>query len=241
MSDIFREVEEDVRRERLEKLWKKYGDYIIAGMAVIVVGVAGFKLWQHYQAVQIAKASVAYSTAMQLGNGGKSAEAAQVFANIAKNAPRGYAASARLAEADALFADGKTADAVALYKTIAQEDKTELGDLARIREAWALANSASKSDLQTLLAPLTDPKSAWRFMAREILAYCDFRDGAMNPAQSEYDSLAAASDAPASVRQRASAMASLIRAGGGENYGIVPPPPKAAGASPSTQEGTTPQ
>jgi hypothetical protein len=241
VSDIFREVEEDVRRERLEKLWKKYGDYIIAGMAVIVVGVAGFKLWQHYQAVQIAKASVAYSTAMQLGNGGKSAEAAQVFANIAKNAPRGYAASARLAEADALFADGKTADAVALYKTIAQEDKTELGDLARIREAWALANSASKSDLQTLLAPLTDPKSAWRFMAREIIAYCDFRDGALKAAQSEYESLTAESDAPEAVRRRAAAMASLIRAGGGANYGTVPPPLKPADVSPSAQKGNTPQ
>ena len=113
--------------------------------------------------------------------------------------------------------------------------------LAHAVRAWALANSASKSDLQTLLAPLTDPKSAWRFMAREILAYCDFRDGAMNPAQSEYDSLAAASDAPASVRQRASAMASLIRAGGGQNYGTVPPPSKPVAASPSAQKGTTPQ
>jgi hypothetical protein len=241
VSDIFREVEEDVRRERLEKLWKKYGDYVIAGLAVIVVGVAGFKLWQHYQVVQIAKASLAYSTAMQLSNSGKSAQAAQAFAKIAKNAPGGYAASAKLAEADALLADGKTADAIALYKTIAQKDKTDLGDLARIRAAWALADSASKSDLQTLLAPLTDPKSSWRFMAREILAYYDFRDGAMKAAQSEYDSLAAESEAPEAVRQRANAMASLIRAGGGQNYGTVPPPSKPVVASPSAQKGNTPQ
>lgn len=241
MSDIFREVEEDVRRERLEKLWKKYGDYVIAGLAVIVVGVAGYKLWQHYQAVQIAKASVAYSTAVQLSSTGKSAEAAQAFAKIAKDAPGGYAVSAKLAEADALLADGKAADAIALYQTIAQKDKTELGDLARIRAAWALADSASKSDLQTLLAPLTDSKSSWRFMAREILAYCDFRDGAMKAAQSEYDSLAAESEAPATVRQRASAMASLIRAGGGANFGTVPPPPKPGNASPSAQKGNTAQ
>ena len=241
MSDIFREVEEDVRRERLEKLWKQYGDYVIAAVAVIVVGVAGFKLWQHYQAVQIAKASVAYSTAMQLGSGGKNAAAAQAFAKIAKNAPSGYAATAKLAEADALLADGKTASAIALYETIAQKDKMELGDLARIRAAWALADRASKSDLQTLLAPLTDQKSSWRFMAREILAYCDFRDGATKAAQSEYDSLAAEAEAPEAVRQRASAMASLIRAGGGQNYGTVPPPSKPVAASPSAQKGTTPQ
>ena len=86
MSDIFREVEEDVRRERLEKLWKQYGDYVIAGVAVIVVGVAGYKLWQHYEAQQLAKASVAYSAAIELSNGDRNTEAAQVFAKIAKNA-----------------------------------------------------------------------------------------------------------------------------------------------------------
>ncbi|MGC9953604.1 MAG: tetratricopeptide repeat protein [Rhizomicrobium sp.] len=241
MSDIFREVEEDVRRERLEKLWKQYGDYVIAGVAVIVVGVAGYKLWQHYEAQQLAKASVAYSAAVELINSGKNAEAAQVFAKIAKEAPSGYAATAKLAEADALLAEGKAADAIMLYKTIAEKDKTELGDLARIRAAWALADSASKSDLQTLLAPLTDAKPSWRFMAREIFAYCDFRDGALKVAQSEYESLAAEHDAPATVRQRATAMASLIRAGGGANYGTVPPPRKPDGASPSAQKGNTPQ
>jgi hypothetical protein len=241
VSDIFREVEEDVRRERLEKLWKQYGDYIIAGLAVIVVGVAGYKLWQHYQAVQIAKASIAYSTAVQLNNSGRSAEAAQAFAKIAKEAPSGYAATAKLAEADALLADGKAADAVALYKTIAEKDHTELGNVARIRAAWALADSTSKSNLQTLLAPLANPKSSWRFMAREILAYCDFRDGAMKAAQREYDGLAAESEAPVTLRQRANAMAALIRAGGGADYGTVPPPPKPADASPGAQKGNTPQ
>jgi hypothetical protein len=241
VSDIFREVEEDVRRDRLEKLWKQYGDYVIAAVAVIVVGVAGYKLWQHYQAVEIAKASVAYSAAVQMSTSGKNAEAAQAFAKIAKNAPRGYAASARLAEADALLADGKTTDAVALYRTIAQKDKTELGDAARIRAAWALADTASKSDLQTLLAPLIDPKSSWRFMAQEILAYCDFRESSMKAAQSEYDHLAVDAEAPEAVRQRASAMASLIRAGGGANYGMVPPSSNPVAASPSAQKGNTPQ
>ena len=240
MSDIFREVEEDVRRERLEKLWKQYGDYVIAGVAVIVVGVAGYKLWQHYEAQQLAKASVAYSAAIELINSDRNTEAAQVFAKIAKNAPSGYAAIAKLAEADALMADGRAADGVALYKSIAEKDKTELGDLARVRAAWALADSASKSDMQTLLAPLTDAKSSWRFMAQEIFAYCDFRDGAMKAAQSEYESIAAEPEAPATLRQRATAMVSLIRAGGGANYGTVPPLPKPDGAAPSDQKGNTP-
>jgi len=239
VSDIFREVEEDVRRERLEKLWKQYGDYVIAGVAVIVVGVAGFKLWQHYEAQQLAKASAAYTAAIDLTNRGRNDDAAQAFANIVKSAPSGYATTARLAEADALLAGGKSADAVALYKSIADKDDTELGELARVRAAWALADKSSKSDLQNLLAPLLDAKSSWRFMAREILAYCDFRDKSLMAAQSEYQSLARDPETPATLRQRATAMVSLIRAGGAADYGTVPPLPKPDAAAPGAQ-GATP-
>ena len=43
MSDIFREVEEDVRRERLEKLWKAYGNYAIAGLVLLFAGIGAWR------------------------------------------------------------------------------------------------------------------------------------------------------------------------------------------------------
>ncbi|MDE2631418.1 MAG: tetratricopeptide repeat protein, partial [Alphaproteobacteria bacterium] len=207
-------------------------------VAVVVVGVAGYKLWQHYEAQQIAKASVAFTAAAQMAQAGKNAEAAQAFARIVQKAPSGYAAAAKLAEADALLASGKSSDAVALYRTIAEKDKADLGDLARMRAAWATADTASRSDLQALLAPLLDPKSTWRFMAQEIIAYVDYRSGRLKAAQSEYETLAVEPEASAALHQRAAAMASLIRAGGGRDYGTVPPP-KPADAN--AQKGNTPQ
>ncbi|MEI9929239.1 MAG: hypothetical protein WDM89_01380 [Rhizomicrobium sp.] len=44
MSDIFHEVEEDVRRERFEKLWKQYGDYAVAALAVVILAIAGLQV-----------------------------------------------------------------------------------------------------------------------------------------------------------------------------------------------------
>ena len=43
-DNFLREVEEEIRRERFERLWKEYGTYFIAGAAVIVIGVLGYKL-----------------------------------------------------------------------------------------------------------------------------------------------------------------------------------------------------
>ena len=102
MSDIFREVEEDVRRERLEKWWKKYGDYVIAGVSVIVIGVAGCKLWQHYEEQQRLKASSRIPSALQISAPGRAIWRRKPIAQIAKNAPSGYAMVAKLAQADAL-------------------------------------------------------------------------------------------------------------------------------------------
>lgn len=221
MSDIFREVEEDVRRERLEKLWKQYGDYVIAAAALLIIGVAGFKLWQHYEYVQTQKASAAFIEAIESANNGKGTDAVAAFARIAKTAPGGYAEVAELAEANALLASGKRTDAVALYKKIADKRSDEIGQAARIRAAWALADSASKTELVDLLSPVNKDDSGWRFMAREILAYADFREGHLPASLAAFSALAKDTGAPDAIRERAQAMATLMRNGVGD-YGTLP-------------------
>ena len=233
MSDIFREVEEDVRRERFEKLWKQYGDYIIAAAAALVIAIAGYKFWDRYETQQREKASASFSTAMKLAGSGNNATAADAFGEIAKSAPGGYSALARLAQADALLASGNRSDAIAAYKSIAAKDNSPIASVARIRVAWATVDTAPKSEIETLLAPMTDPTSAWRFMAREILAYADYRAGAFKQAQSEFESLAADSGASDSVRGRANAMAIFLKGGGDKNFGTVPRPAAPSAAAPT--------
>lgn len=236
MTDIFHEVEEDVRKERLEKLWKQYGDYIIAAVAVLVLGVVGYKLWQAYEARQQLKASTAFMSAIQMSDVGRDDLGSAAFENIAKSAPGGYAKVARLSQADSLAAVGRINDAVAIYMDIANKDKTGLGELARIRAAWAQADSMSRANLADLLAPLTAPTSSWRFMADEILAYRDYKDGKLAEAEREYQALADNSAAPGGLRGRARAMATLIRTTGGRDFGTVPPP--VTPAPPKGQQGS---
>ena len=224
MSDIFREVEEDVRRERVEKLWKEYGDYIIAGVALLVIAIAGYQLWRHYEDQQRLKASDNYAIAEQIFESSSAEAAQQAFGKLAKEAPGGYAAVARLQQANALLVSGKRDDAVALYKQIANGDDSLLGAVARLRAAWATVDFAPKAEIQTLLAPLTDPTNGWRFMAREVLAYDDYRLGNFKQAMGEYEKLGADANAPTGVRQRAMAMAVYLKAGGDANVGTVPPP-----------------
>jgi hypothetical protein len=224
VADIFREVEEEVRRERYEQLWKKYRDHIIAAAALVVIGAAGVQLYRVYEQRQEEKASVAYAAAMQLVNSGQPAAAIPQLENLARTAPAGYARIAKLAQADALFAAGSQGAAVRLYQQIASSNDSYLSAVARLHAAWAISDGSSKSDVQSLLGPLTDPGNPWRQMAQEVLAYRDLRSGDAAAALKTYEELAADANAPASLRSRARALALFLKAGGDANYGTVPAP-----------------
>jgi hypothetical protein len=242
VTDIFREVEEDVRRERLEKLWKQYGDYIIAAGAIVIIAIAGFELWQRYEQSQREKASAEYNAAIAVA-GTNPAQAVDQLGAIAASGPSGYASLARLAKADTLMATGDKNRAVAEYEALAAKDDGPIGSAARVRAAWALADTTSKAQLQTLLAPLTSPTSAWRFMANEVIAYADYRVGNYQAAETEYRALSNDQAAPTPLRTRARIMAAYLKGGGNANFGFVPQAPAPAnGAAPqTTQQGPQPQ
>jgi len=224
VTDIFREVEEDVRRERFERLWKQYGDYIFAAVALIAIAVAGYKLWTRYDTQQRENASKTFMTAQDAAESGNGAAAEAMFGKLAQSGPSGYAAVAKLAEANSLMVANRRSDAVALYKSIAEKDRSPIGQVARMRAAWAMADFAPRGEIEGLLAPLNVESSAWRFLAREVLAYSDYRSGALQQAQREYAALAKETEAPSGVRERSAAMASFLKTGGERNFGTVPQP-----------------
>ena len=47
MSDIFKEIDEELRQERLLNLWKKLGPWVIGLAVVIVLAVGGYQLWTY--------------------------------------------------------------------------------------------------------------------------------------------------------------------------------------------------
>jgi hypothetical protein len=233
LSDIFREVEEEVRRERFEKIWKLYGDYIIAGVALIVIAVAGFELWQRYEENQKLKASETFIAAQQLAIGGNLNQASAAFAVVTKDAPDGYAKMARLSQAGVLEVSGQRNEALMVFKSIAKDDDGLIGDVARLRGGWLLAVDGPRTDMDSLLAPLTDPTSPWRFSAREIIAYADFHAGFNAKAQKEFQDVANDKDAIPTIRRRCSAMSAFLKSGGMSNYGKVPPLATPAPANPT--------
>ena len=79
MSDIFREVDEDVRRDRFEQIWKQYGNLIISAALVMVAAVGGWQVYGHFRLQQEQRASAKFQTAIELSQAGKDAEAEKLL------------------------------------------------------------------------------------------------------------------------------------------------------------------
>lgn len=208
MAEIFQEVDEDVRRERYEKLWKKYGSYLIgAVLGIILATVAGVG-WQKYQTSQREAEGKRFAAALALAREGRSAEAANAFMALAADAGAGYRVLARLQAAAALRAAGDVDGAVVAYDAVAADSGAgqALRDLAVLLAVQNLMDRAAPAELERRLEPLLAEGNSWRFSARELAALVALKSGDVTRAREGFAALADDPAAPAGVRARAAEM-----------------------------------
>jgi hypothetical protein len=226
MTDLYQELQDDVRQRRLEELWKKWGNYVLGGAAAILLGVGGWQYWIYAQSEAKEKASAEFMKAAQSFSAqGQETKAAEAFAKLAADAPGGYAMAARMQEAAARLMTGETAKAVEIYDQIAQDGLggPVMADFARYRAALALADTAPQVDVLNRLEPLTNKDGPWSGLARELKAYVTWRAGNLTEAQKQFDLLTKDETAPANVKMRAKNMSELI-ALGIKPSGVAPTP-----------------
>ncbi len=201
LADIFHEVDEEVRREQLKKLWEHYGNYFVALAVAVILGIAAYRGYEWWQAKKAAEAGAAFEAAMSLAEGGKRQEAEAAFARLAAEGTTGYRKLARLREAAELASHDAKA-AIAAYDAIAADSSIgkQLQELAALRAAFMLVDTAPLDEMRRRLEPLTGPKGAFRHSARELLALAGWRAGDAQMARRWADLIVTDPETPASVR-----------------------------------------
>jgi len=215
VADIFQEVDEEVRRERLKKLWDQYGYVFIALCVLIVAGVGGWRGYQYWQAKKAGESGVAYEQAMQLAQAGKHKEADAAFARIAAGGTAGYRVLARLREATELAQTDQKA-ALGAYDALAADKNAGqiIEDLAAVRAGLLLVDSAPYSEMQKRLEPLAGSNRSFRHTARELLALSAWKTGDLADARKWTDMMMSDPETPGGTRSRAQILSELIAASG---------------------------
>jgi hypothetical protein len=190
---LFREVEEELRREQFAKLWERFGIYFI-GLAVAVVAiVAGSQLWEARRIANANAAGAQYEAAGALLTSGKNEDALKAFEDIAANGPRGYAALASLSQAGAYLKLEKRAEALAIFDKLAADTSADplLANFARLQAAALRLGEADFTEMENRLKPLTGDDSPWRFTARELLGSAALKAGKLEEARNTLSPLLA--------------------------------------------------
>ena len=210
MSDIFQEVDEEVRREKLQQIWERHGNLIVAFALLVVLGVGGWRGYEYWESQKAAESGAAFEAAVTLAEGGKQAEAQAAFAKLAKDGSSGYRILARFREA-AELAKQDGAAAVKAYDALAAESGIgrSLQDLAAIRAGLILVDTAPLADLSTRLEPLTGADRPFKHTARELLALGAWRIGDGAAAKKWFDLIATDTETPAGTRQRIEVLTTL--------------------------------
>ena len=215
MADIFHEVDEEVRREQLKKLWDRYSIYLIALAVLIVAGMAAWRGYEYWVAKKAAAAGAEFEAAIALNEEGKRAAAEAAFAKVASEAPAGYRVLARMRAAGAL-AQSKPADAVKAYDEISADASlgTIWQDLAAVRAGLLVVDTAPLADMRRRLDPVAEPTRSFRHTARELLALSAWRNHDVSAARKYIDMIADDAESPIGVRARADVLSALIAADG---------------------------
>jgi hypothetical protein len=208
-ESLFREVDEEVRQDEYQKIWKRYGNLIMAVAAAVVLGFGGLKYWQYYQQTQAEQAASIYFDALQKAGQEKFEDATAALKSVAHP---GYKSLARLQEAGILASQNKTEEALAAYDAIAADGSVEkvLQDVARIRAAYLLVDTVKPDALLSRISQYDVDTSPWRFQAREIFGLTAWRTGDYTMADRYMNALVADPKTPVGMRQRARMMVQLI-------------------------------
>ena len=211
MSEIFDEVQEEVRREQLKKLWERYQTLIIGVAFLIIAGVGGWRGFIYWEAKKAQEAGARFEAAATLAEQKKSNEAEAAFLQLATEAPQGYRTLAKF-RAAAELASRDPAAAVKMYDEIATDRNTPAveQDLAVLRAGALLVDTAPYADIKARLEPLSGAERTYRHSARELLAVSAWRSKDMTAARQWITTITNDGQSPQTLRSRMEALQALL-------------------------------
>ena len=219
MSDdsFIREVDEELRSDRMQEFWARYGKILIAAAVAIVVVTAGYRYYEYYTGTKAAEAGDAFMAAVQLADEGKQDEALAAFAELESRDSPAYKAMALMRGASELAAKGEAEEAIKKFDAIAASadaDET-MKAIARLRAGMLLVDTGTVTEVEARVGPLSAPGAPFRASAREAIGLAYFKAGDLDNAFKQYESLSTDVETPQALGQRVRIMLDLIASRGG--------------------------
>lgn len=211
MTDVFEEVEEEIRSERLKRLARTWLPVVGGILALALVAALAWWGWHSYQTSRAHTASVAYQRGLEALQSGDGAGAETAFAEAEKSGNGAYRALALQQRAGIAVTANRMPDAVALFDQAAKASGDPiLADTARLKAAMLLMDTVTLEEIETRLEPLAAEGRPLRPFAQEALGMARLQHNKPAEAREMFVLLTLGQDVPDSIRQRAQAATGMI-------------------------------
>lgn len=212
-DSFIREVNEDIRQERLGRLWYLLKPFIIGGAAAIILAVIGAEFYSSYKQRQAQNLGDAYIEALKLADAGPDMAAFAKLTDVQKSGFGGYPLLAEFRAASALAQKGDRQGAVKAFDALAANAALPLPwrEAASVRAAYLLVDSGSFADVEQRVKKLATDVNPMRLAAREALGLAAWKAGRLQEAAYYFNRNYSDKDSAAfSFSERAAMMIGLI-------------------------------
>ncbi|HWA43332.1 MAG TPA: tetratricopeptide repeat protein [Hypericibacter adhaerens] len=187
---LIREVDEELRRDRMRKLWRQTGPWVIGAAVAVVLGVAGYEGWQWWAKTQAARSSEQFYAAAKLADGADLDAAKKALDAVIAQGSGGYPMLAQFREAALLAQNGKIDEAVAAYDALSSSiNNTHLRELALVLAANLLIDKGDVQAVEQRVGGSLTPGSPMRNAAREALALTQYKAGKLDDAMKNFEAI----------------------------------------------------
>ena len=239
-DSLLREVDEELRREQLAKLWDRYGTYVLALAVALVAFVGGFKVWEARQLEAAQTGGKKYNEARALLTSGKTDDALKAFDDLVATGHNGYAALALLQKAGAELKSDKPKEALAIFEKAEQQASSDpiLKGFIKLQIASLKLGEADFTEIQNRLTELASEANPWRHSARELIGLAAMKAGKTDEASKSFEAILADRAAPRSIADRARVMMGSMTSAAMSKSAETPAPAAAPDTAGGASSGT---
>ncbi len=202
-ENIFKEIDEELRTDRMRALWRRFAPFVIGGAVAIVVLVAVNEGWSWYTNSQSSASSTELYSALTAAESGDLATAQTQLDTLAADGSGGYPVLAEFRKAALLAESGDTEGAIAAYDALASnQSNARLRELAMLLSANILVDTGTVADVENRIGTLATDDSAMRRVARELLGLAQYKAGDYAAAEANFEAVLNDPLAQSGIRNR---------------------------------------
>ena len=203
MSDVFQEVDEELREEKYKSIWRKFRYYVIGGLILFILVIAANAFWKDYNLKEINERSDRFFTAIEMAQDDKvnAITLLEEFANQEEKNSEYNALIARFTEAAIRRSEKDFNGALVIYQSLEDNNISNFyEDYAKLSSVEMLIALNNKKDAKLILDDLISNTSDLKYIAMEYMGYLEIDEGNYSKARTIFTNIA--DDALSSVNMK---------------------------------------